>query len=246
MIGRRASQHPAPGLPGVNLLSPAAFELLEVRRLRRTFVVAGVAVLALVVAVAVVQQLRIRTAERDVEAASQQTRQLSSSVADLKPVQTYVAGVRAQVGTAQATMMSEIFFSEVLSGVERALPPGAELDTLTVALSEPVATDGAKDTAAASEKVLATASACPGPDPFNTLVVAGCVAIAGTAENRAGVGEFVVALSEDGLFVEPFITTTTVADSTQVAFSGSVGLSEKVFSGRYAGLAAELFPEGDQ
>ncbi|WP_244928621.1 hypothetical protein [Nocardioides sp. W7] len=237
MIGRRATQHPAPGLPGVNLLSPAAFGLIAVHRLRRRFVLGGVALLTLIVAVAVVQQLRIRTAQQDVDAAAQQTRQLTASVAELKPVQTYVAGVRAQVTTAQETMSGEIFFSDVLSGVERALPAGAELDTLTVALADP---------AAATEEAAATTSACPGPDPFNTLVVAGCVSIAGTADSRAGVGEFVVALSRDALFVEPFITTTTVADSTQVAFSGSVGLSEKVFSGRYARLAADLFPEGDE
>ena len=36
------------------------------------------------------------------------------------------------------------------------------------------------------------------------------------------------------LFVEPFISTTTTGDSDPVTFSGSVGLSEKVYSHRYA------------
>lgn len=241
MSGRRTPQHPTPGLPGVNLLSPAAFEHIEVRRWRRRFLVSGVALLALVVALTVVQQLRVRTAEQEVEAVSAQTRKLTASVQELKPVQVYVAGVRSQVTTAQMTMMGEIFFSDVLAGVEQAVPPGTEMSTLTVALADLAAM------VAETEEMPTAASACPGPDPFDTLLVVGCVALAGTADSRADVGEFVVALSKNGLFVEPFITTTTLADSTQVTFSGSVGLSPKVFSGRYAALAARLFPEeGDK
>ena len=83
-------------------------------------------------------------------------------------------------------------------------------------------------------------SPCPGPDPFNTRTVIGCITLSGTAANRGSVGEFVIALGDSELFVEPFISTTTTADGEQVTFTGSVGLSEAVFSNRYADLDALL------
>lgn len=243
MRTRRTAAHPGPSLPTVNLLSPAAFELIAVRVLRRRFMLAGIAVLAVLVALTAWQQLRVLDAEALVDAESEETRRLSASVNELKPVQTYVAGVQSQVATVQATMWSEIWFSDVFAGIEDALPPDAQLDSLTVALADQgVAVVG---TVAAGESDADTVleSPCPGPDPFNLKIVVGCVSIAGTAGSRADVGDLVIDLGANGLFVEPFITTTTSADSTRVAFSGSVGLSERVFSGRYADLAAGLFAE---
>ena len=58
--------------------------------------------------------------------------------------------------------------------------------------------------------------------------------LSGTAASRAEVGELVTTLGSMGLFVEPFISTTTAGDAAPVSFSGSVGLSEKVYSNRYA------------
>ena len=43
-------------------------------------------------------------------------------------------------------------------------------------------------------------------------------------------------ICDDRLFVEPFISTTTTSDGDVVTFTGSVGLSEKAFSKRYADM----------
>ena len=45
-----------------------------------------------------------------------------------------------------------------------------------------------------------------------------------------------VNLGDDRLFVEPFISTTTTAEDDVVTFTGSVGLSERAFSKRYADM----------
>ena len=74
---------------------------------------------------------------------------------------------------------------------------------------------------------------CPGPDPFQTEPIIGCVTLSGTAVSRAEVGELVTRLGSIGLFVEPFVSTTTTGDAQAVTFSGSVGLSDKVYSHRY-------------
>ena len=86
---------------------------------------------------------------------------------------------------------------------------------------------------------LPVVSPCPGPDPFNTRVVVGCVELTGSAASRAIVGDFVIRLGNDALFVEPFISTTT-SEGAKVLFTGSVGLSTKAYTSRYAAMKTLL------
>ncbi len=145
-------------------------------------------------------------------------------------MRTYVNGVAIQELTVENAMADEAYLSAVLEGIRDATPEGAELTMVAVAVSgRPAPVDPAAPTDTSTDP----ASVCPGPDPFNTRVVVGCVTLAGTAGSRAEVGEMVVRLGAAGLFVEPFISTTTTDEGDEVTFSGSVGLSEKVFSGRY-------------
>ena len=69
------------------------------------------------------------------------------------------------------------------------------------------------------------------------LEVIGCVTLSGTASSRDAVGQLVENLAGSDAFAEPFISTTTTDEGASVAFSGSVALDPKVFSGRYDDLA---------
>jgi hypothetical protein len=60
------------------------------------------------------------------------------------------------------------------------------------------------------------------------------VTLSGTADSRDTVGRLVQGLAGVNGFVEPFISTTTTADEEQVTFTGSVGLSPRVYSHRFA------------
>jgi len=232
--GRKGGSHPRPGLPTVNLLSQSAFDRLTVRALRQRFA-AGAAVLALVVGAGWgIQHVRVGEAQKMVEVEQAQTTRLSAETQALAPVRSFVSGVGAQVQTVQTAMSQEIYFSEVLDGIRAASPAGAQLQALSVTLAS---TDGTTTTTTSGT---AGGSACPGPDPFDTKTVVGCVTLSGTAASRAEVGQLVVNLGDSDLFVEPFINTTTTADSADVSFSGSVGLSPKVYSKRYAELADSL------
>ncbi|WP_243059262.1 hypothetical protein [Nocardioides sp. SR21] len=217
-------------LPRVNLLPESAFERMAARRLRRGFVAAGVVLMMLVGGAWAYQHVRVAEADKLVAIEAAKTSRLTSQTQRLQPVRVYVDGVAVQVLTVQTAMADDVFLSEVLEGIQDATPVGAELATVAITMTgRPVPADPAAPAA-----VAVPASACPGPDPFNTRVVVGCVTLAGTAASRAEVGEMVVSLGKAGLFVEPFISTTTTGESDEVSFSGSVGLSEKVFSGRYA------------
>lgn len=250
--------HPRPALPSVNLLSPSAFERMATRRLRLRFIAAGAALVVLVVAAWAVQHLRVNEAEQLLTVEQAETARLTEETQVLLPVRAYVTGVEQQKTLVSETMATEIYFSTVLEGLQDDAPSGVRLESVAVTLAPPPAapvpapttegTEGAETTegeaAAPAPAPLPTVSPCPGPDPFNTRVVVGCITVSGTADSRAEVGDFVIRLGDDKLFVEPFISTTTTADAARVQFSGSVGLSEKVFSKRYADLDALLATGG--
>lgn len=219
-----------PRLPSVNLLSPWVFEAIALRRLRRRFALAALVLLVLVAGAWAGQHLRIQQAKDDLKVEQAETARLSADTNELAPVRDFVSGIERQKATVKETMATEIYFSRVFQGLQRDTPSGAEITSLQVTLA-PAAPPVAEGQAA-----IPVVSACPGPDPFNTKIVVGCITLSGSADTRQDVGDFVIALGADDLFVEPFISTTTTADGSEVTFSGSVGLSEKVFSGRYADL----------
>jgi hypothetical protein len=249
-LTRTPKNHPRPGQASVNLLSPSAFERMAARRLRHRFVAAGVVLVLGVAGAWAVQHLRVEEARQLLAVEKAETTRLTAETQALAPVRAYVTGVTVQKQTVQEAMAREIYFSEVLEGLENSTPSGAVLQTLAVTLAAdapgpaPAAGEGEEGEAEPAEAAAPVISPCPGPDPFNTRVVVGCVTLSGTASSRAEVGELVISLGKDKLFVEPFISTTTTAESAEVSFSGSVGLSEKVYSGRYAKLDALLAGKG--
>lgn len=223
-------------LPSVNLLSPWAFERIGVRRLRIRFAIGCLALVLIAAGAWAVQAARVSDAESLLSVEKADTDRLTERTNVLQPVKTFVAGVDQQKATITEAMSSEIYFSRVLEALSDAAPGGLRLDSLVVTLAPrpvpvPAPAEGEDEVPAPL-----TASPCPGPDPFQTQVVIGCITLSGNAGSRSDVGAFVVALGTDDTFVEPFISTTTTADAENVTFSGSVGLSEKAFSGRYAQL----------
>lgn len=229
--------------PSVNLLSPWALDALAARRLRQRFGAAAVILVLLVLAAWGAQQIRVSQAQQVLAVEQAETARLTSATTALAPVRTFLASVEQRKQLVAETMAGEIYFSRVLDALADAAPAGADVESVTITLrptqaATPNGAAPAEEGAPATEGSAGSAPAavespCPGPDPFNTRPVVGCIQLTGTADSRGSVGEFVIALGDDDQFVEPFISTTTTADEQAVTFTGSVGLSEKVFSGRY-------------
>jgi hypothetical protein len=234
-------------IPTVNLLSPWVFDAIATRRLRQRFAAAAALLVILVGAGWTVQHMRVGD-EREVLVAKQaETTRLTLKTQELEPVQMFIATVDQQMVTVKEAMEGELYMSRVLTGLQLAAREGADVETLAITLPPPVvpvtapAPAEGEDAAPAPPEV-PVVSPCPGPDPFNTRVVVGCVELTGSAASRAIVGDFVIRLGNDALFVEPFISTTT-SDGDDVLFTGSVGLSTKAYTSRYAAIK-DLLKQG--
>ena len=225
----------------VDLLSDWVRVGLRTHQLRRNFTLALVSLLVLLVGAWGTQQLRLYEARQELRGDRAVEAGLAHQIADLTPVSTYIAAIGMKATTVRRAMYNEVAFSEVLSALRTATPGGATVETVSVTIPGP-ATDpsGAPVAIDENDPSHGIVAPCPGPDPFEVKPIVGCVSLVGTAADRATVGRLVTALSKSGLFVEPFITTTTTGGDQPVSFSGSVGLSPKVFTGRYADLTQVL------
>lgn len=248
----RRKSLPDVALPVVNILSPSVFEAIATRRLRRRLVLAGCGVSLVVGAGWAVQELRVSHARQVLTIEQAEGGRLGARTRALAPVRAYVAAVEKQKRTVQSAMAGEVYLSRALEGLRSATPTGVNIESLSVTVAAPapvVGKGGAAAAAAVPAKapgLAAGASACPGPDPFHTRQVAGCFTLSGSAANRRAVGDFVITLGRSGLFVEPFISTTTTAAGEGVMFTGSVGMSPSLFSVRYADLDRLLSGGADQ
>jgi hypothetical protein len=234
-------------LPTVNLLSPWVFEVMATRRLRQRFVLAA-CLLALVMGAGWgVQHLRATQARQILSIEKAESTRLAAQTSELAPVRVFVASVEQQKKTVTEAMRSEVRFSGILDELAMNTPADARVESVEVVLAPPAQETPAQE-AAGEEQTEATPTPvpapCPGPDPFNTRTVVGCITLSGSAASRSAVGQFVVNLGDTKIFVEPFISTTTTADGERVTFTGSVGLSEHVFTDRYTDLD-ELLETGE-
>lgn len=241
MIGTREKPQsdltPVEVVATVDLLSPWVHEDLRVRRLRERFALGLVGLLVLVGLLWAWQRVTLSQVEADLRGEEATATSLQGRIAELAPVQAYVDGVDRRATSVQQQMITDVAFSTVLEELADATPAGARIESLSVDLPPGAGAVVAPDGTVADPTRGLVAAGCPGPDPFATLEVIGCVTLSGTATSREAVGDLVDNLAASGAFAEPFITTTTTDEGASVAFSGSVALGPKVFSGRYDDLA---------
>jgi hypothetical protein len=252
-----AKQHLPARLPTVNLLSPSVFEQRALRRLRLRLALVAIALVVLMSAGRSVQNDRIAHAEQELAVQQVRTNTLTAQVKELAPVRQFYATVAQRKSMATRTMATEVMFSQIMDELRARTPPGLLFETMSVKI-QPAGTAGGAasgSTAPASPAAPATggtgsgspaadATGCPTPDPFTATAAVGCIIIGGTAADREALGWLVILLGESKLFVGPFVSTSTVSAEGLVAFTGTVALSQKVFSGRYADLGWTTTAQG--
>ncbi|MCM0622382.1 hypothetical protein [Nocardioides bruguierae] len=255
--GGKAGKAPVAPPPrhGVNLVSPWVLEQHRVRHLRRRFVY-GVGSLVLVLGlVGTGMHFALAQAEAELSGEQAVTDGLQLRISALDDVSAYVSSVRGRGLVTRTLMSTQVDTAAVVKGLDKALPDGAELASLTFTLApaadtttdaatttDGTTTDGAAtDATAAVDPDRGIGATCAGPDPFGANPVLTCVSIAGTAPDRQAVARLVERLESDEMFSEPFITTTTAGEDG-VTFAGTVGVTSVAFTGTYDDLASALLP----
>ncbi len=221
---RGANRDLPAGAASVNLLSPWVVEENKVRLLRRRFVVMAVGLVAIIALVWVGLHLEIRNSESSLREDEAAAARLQTKITQMGPVRSYDAAITQRATLVADKMAPDVTFSRALEALAASLPEGVEIQSLTGTMIP--ADDG-------TTPPDASAASCPGPDPFQTNTIAGCLELSGLAPSREAVSQLVQVLDESSLFVEPFVSTTTTDDADVVTFSGSIGLDERLLSGRY-------------
>ena len=219
----------APTMPDVNLLPPRVFDAAQARKVRRKLIVIA-GVLGVVIALGyAAQSAAILVANNALDAETAKSVIASKQVSALKPVEAFYAGVTEQKTVIQKTMAQELFFSNVATELEKSKGAGVKIQTMTVA-----STGGAT---AGTTTAGGAGSSCPAANPFTASTMVSCVQLTGTATARVGVSAFLKNLLNSNKFANPYIPVTDstgAAGTAGVTFSGSVGITEKFFSKRYA------------
>ncbi|MGQ0465218.1 MAG: hypothetical protein ACT4QG_07835 [Sporichthyaceae bacterium] len=126
---------PGPRLPQVNLLSPDTLQNLAVRQVKRRLVAAGLVGVVLVAGGWGVQSWRLSSAKSDLAAEQALTPPLQAQLTELEPVARFVSGLDSRKQAASKAMAAEVLFSEALVDMNKRLPKGVELSTMSVTIT---------------------------------------------------------------------------------------------------------------
>lgn len=221
-----------PTLPIVNLLSPEVQEAVEQARLKRLFVGLASGLVAMVVAVWILQAGVIAVANRHVKEAQHAHDQLAAKQQALAPVQTYYGQIDANRFTIQKTMADEVLTSQVIGALEQITPNDVHLSSVAINLPTSTAATGG----AAATTPGATGNVCPSQDPYNGSASAGCLTVDGTAGSREVLSQWLDKIDADPSFTVAFIPSTTAdTKSGEVTFAATIGLDgQAVHKNRYS------------
>jgi|GEM_PF-2389435 len=225
-----------PSMPDVNLLPPRVFEAVHAKQAQRKLALIGAALLLVGAGAYLGQTAQILSANNALDAEVANGVVLQKQVRALTPVKAFYGGVSAQKLAVQKTMAQELFFSKVSTELLKDAPAGVTISTVTIAASE----------SGAAGATAAAGSSCPSANPFSPSPIVACVQFTGTAPAREGVSALLVSLIASQNFANAYIPVTdsagaaatgaagAAAGPTQVTFNGSVGVTDKFFSNRYA------------
>lgn len=170
-------------------------------------------------AVWLLQFTPITQAQERLDAAQQQSVQLGAKVKALAPIGQMYTLLTDQEEFITGALASQVRVAEIQEALQT--DAGPRIQFTNVALTN----TGIPQPGATAD----SAVTCPDADPFTVDLVVGCVSFTATGDSREQVAAFLNQAMADPMFVNPYVTTTTVGESAgggqQVTFSGSAGLS---------------------
>lgn len=203
----------------VNLIPHLVRNSIAVRRIRKIFVWVVVVLITGLLAIWLLQSAAIMSAQARIDDARSQSESLGSQVKALAPIGQMYALLNDQEGFLTGALSSQVRTADVVDALKTDAGRRVTFSNLSVTLTG----------LPRPEAVGAEVATCPDADPFTTEVIVGCISFTAQGRDREDVANFLERASANPLFVDPYVTTTSVGETgegaPQVTFSGSAGLS---------------------
>lgn len=203
----------------VNLIPHLVRNSIAVHRIRKIFVWVVVVLIAGLVAIWLLQSAAIMSAQARIDDARAQSESLGAQVKALAPIGQMYALLNDQEGFLTGALSSQVRTADVVDALKTDAGRRVTFSNLSVTLTG----------LPRPEAVGAEVTTCPDADPFTTEVIVGCISFTAQGRDREDVANFLERASANPLFVDPYVTTTSVGETgdgaPQVTFSGSAGLS---------------------
>jgi len=197
----------------VNLLPPDILAAQRQRRLAGVVALAGIGVIALIVAFYLVQVNSLGGVRDDIERAEQNNAGLQREIDNLQEFEALRAQAQQKQELLDEVFANEISFSGLLMDVSRVIPSDAALTSFTAAAQEPTPTTGG-----------------------NTLLT-GRIDVAGIALDYDTIASWLMRLERIRGWVNPWVTSISDPEAGPITYSSGVDLTTAVVTerGRQAG-----------
>jgi Tfp pilus assembly protein PilN len=201
----------------VNLLPPDILAAQRQRRLAGVVALAGIGVIALIVAFYLVQVNSLGGVRDDIERAEQNNAGLQREIDSLQEFEALRAQAQQKQELQDEVFANEISFSGLLMDVSRVIPSDAALTSFTAAAQEPTPTTGG-----------------------STLLV-GRIDVAGIALDYDTIASWLMRLERIRGWVNPWVTSISDPAAGPITYSSGVDLTTAVVTerGRQAGGTAD-------
>ena len=223
-------------LPRVNLLPFSVRQAVRIRALVKRAVLAGLVVVLVGASVWLLQGPTINQAQEKLDRAQEDNQSLNSQVSALSPIGELYAALTRQQEFVEQTLASSPQASEIFTRLQNAAETSGKSS---------IQITSASVTYQGIPELGDPLNPCPNPDLFNESITIGCLSFNATANSRDQISLFLINLAADPLFVGAYVDSSIVnsavtdgnqANTNQVSFSGSAGVSLE-------GLEAPLTPE---
>ena len=234
--------------PSVNLLPPGVTDRRRLRKQRRTLLVVGAAVMALVLVLFYLEVSRAGAASNRADDAEHTVASLETEKASL---QRY-ADLRDHLSELEQertlVFKGEVRGSTVLEDFTRLVPKDVWLTQLTLTVPQlpdlpgaPVGQNNNSTTQSANGNKGAPVPGAPGTGTAATGTPVASITFAGEALSHPDVAAFIKSLNEtvkrggQPIYVNPYYTSSNAGSSgaDTVTFNGTVDLTAAAFSGRF-------------
>jgi Tfp pilus assembly protein PilN len=234
--------------PSVNLLPPGITDRRRLRRQRRTLLIVGAGVLALVLVVWYLEITRSANAAHRADDAEATVAGLEREKASLQRFADLRARLTELEEQRTVVFRGEVRGSTVLEDFTRLVPKDVWLTGLSLTVQEqpglPGGSANQQGAAPATGQQGAAVPGAPGSATPRSGAPVASITFAGQALSHPDVAAFIKSLNEtvkrggQPVYVNPYYTSSTAAGSdgsSTVTFSGTVDLTAAAFSGRFQG-----------